>query len=286
MCKLPSTINFHFTDACNMRCQFCFAGFSDCASERLDLPKQKKLISLLSAYVDQHSRINFVGGEPTIYPYLDELLMVAHNSGLKSSLVTNGYQLIANGLPENFHFLDLIGLSIDSLNSCINQRIGRSISGKSIGEPDWIQLNETLKSVGVPAKINTTISKYNAHEDLSDFIKKMNPIRWKVFQAMRVKGQNERKCKQWMVDRSDFEVFVSRHEAAGVYPIAEPEEVMRGSYAMISPDGRFFDSTTGMHKYSDPILDVGVQEAWEQILFDPSLFTYRTASYAPEVTYA
>lgn len=286
MYKLPSTINFHFTDACNMRCQFCFARFSDCASNRLDLPEQKKLISLLSAHRRQEYRINFVGGEPTIYPYLDELLTVAYKTGLRSSLVTNGYQLITNGLPSSFRFLDLIGLSIDSLSSCTNRQIGRSVLGRSIEESDWLQLNETLKAADVPIKINTTVSKYNTHADLSDFIKKMNPVRWKVFQAIKVGGQNEHHCEDWMVERSDFDDFISRHEAGGAYPIAEPEEIMRGSYAMISPDGRFFDSTAGMHKYSDPILDIGIQEAWEQISFDPALFTYRTSSYASEVTNA
>ena len=51
------------------------------------------------------------------------------------------------------------------------------------------------------------------------------------------------------------------------------------SYAMIAPDGRFFDSATGQHRYSDPITSVGVSAAWRQIHFDPKLFKERTRNY-------
>lgn len=39
---------------------------------------------------------------------------------------------------------------------------------------------------------------------------------------------------------------------------------MTGSYIMISPDGRFFNNVDGKHNYSEPILEVGIEEALKQ----------------------
>ena len=39
----------------------------------------------------------------------------------------------------------------------------------------------------------------------------------------------------------------------------ESNELMRGSYVMVDPAGRFFDNVEGGHTYSRPILEVGVE---------------------------
>ena len=59
----------------------------------------------------------------------------------------------------------------------------------------------------------------------------------------------------------------------------ESSESIRGSYAMIDPQGRFFDSSVGEHTYSDPILCVGVEHAFSQVSFDRKAYEDRGGSY-------
>jgi radical S-adenosyl methionine domain-containing protein 2 len=44
---------------------------------------------------------------------------------------------------------------------------------------------------------------------------------------------------------------------------------------MIDPLGRFFDSTTGRHCYSQAILAVGIDAAWDEVTFDRDRFAER-----------
>ena len=114
---------------------------------------------------------------------------------------------------------------------------------------------------------------------MSAFIAEAVPLRWKLFQAMTVEGQNCHSCKDWVIDGETFGRYVQRHLRTGIKPVVESEAVMRGTYAMISPDGRFFDSTSGFHLYSEPILKVGIEKAWSQVSFSQEGFYDRTSSY-------
>ena len=62
--------------------------------------------------------------------------------------------------------------------------------------------------------------------------------------------------------------------------ISDPEtSLIRGSYAMVDPHGRFFDSAGGGHRYSAPILEVGLVAAFSQVSFDPVKFLHRGGDY-------
>lgn len=56
---------------------------------------------------------------------------------------------------------------------------------------------------------------------------------------------------------------------------------MRGSYAMIAPNGCFFDNSEGSYRYSREIIKVGPQAAFNDINFDPNKFREREGSYSP-----
>ena len=99
---------------------------------------------------------------------------------------------------------------------------------------------------------------------------------------MAVAGQNDEHIAELAVGRAAFDDFVARHAslaATGIRVVPEPVENIRGSYAMIDRLGRFFDSTTGGHTYSDPILEVGVTRAFSQVSFDRAAFEERGGSY-------
>ena len=279
---LPETVNHHFLSACEMGCKHCFAPFTGCG--KLPLSALKALIlkvaqAPLAPWMTKPRRLNFVGGEPTRHRHFLELVQYAHECGLRVSIVTNGYSFIRNGIPKELKILELVGISIDSLNSNANRLIGRAVGQNTINEDQWLNLFEDLSKLGVPLKINTTLTKHNVGEDFSSFIPKAKPLRWKVFQAMVVLGENCNGADRWKIERPEYDEFILRHTKAGVKVYAEPEDLMRGSYAMISPDGRFFDSAEGHQHYSNSILEVGIEQAWKQVQCDAELFHERTRNY-------
>ena len=65
----------------------------------------------------------------------------------------------------------------------------------------------------------------------------------------------------------------------GLAPVVEDNEAMSGSYVMVDPMGRLFSNATGEHRYSEPILSVGVERALEQIIVSEERFVGRGAVY-------
>ena len=72
-------------------------------------------------------KITFVGGEPTLCPYLGDLLAASKDVGLTTCIVTNASGLTEEFLDEWGHLIDWIGLSIDASNDEIHTVIGRSM---------------------------------------------------------------------------------------------------------------------------------------------------------------
>ena len=67
---------------------------------------------------------------------------------------------------------------------------------------------------------------------------------------------------------TQFDEFVARHrhlEDEGITIVPETNDDMIGSYAMVDPAGRFYDNVDGKYTYSEPILEVGVERALEQV---------------------
>lgn len=84
-------INFHILEQCNYGCKYCFAKFGDTF---LNLKDTIKVIDSILEYFQKNNfhngRINFAGGEPLLYPYLDTLIDYIAEKGYQSSIITNG----------------------------------------------------------------------------------------------------------------------------------------------------------------------------------------------------
>lgn len=282
---IPS-VNFHLWEPCNMRCKFCFATFQDVKQTILPkghLPKEQaiKVVKELAKF--GFEKITFAGGEPTLCPWLDELILTAKSYGMTTMIVTNGSRLTPEFLERNKDFLDWIALSIDSTKPLTNIQLGRPISGKKdIGLDSYKSMIQQIKKYEYGLKINTVVNRYNLEEDFTDLIQFAQPKRWKVLQVMPVQGQNDTKVDELIISSNDFESFVNRHLALQQFTTIVPEncELIRGSYAMVDPAGRFFDSSKGGHSYSEPIIIVGIEKALSQVEIDSEKFQNRKGLYA------
>lgn len=267
-----------------MRCGFCFATYEDTRSL---LPRghleREEVLRLIDALAEHGvEKLTFVGGEPTLCPWLDQLLRRAKDLKMVTMIVSNGTRLRQpRYLEEELQALDWLTLSVDSLDHGRNVAAGRQLNGETLSSRDWLEIGARASAMGMRLKLNTVVHRFNADEDLSAFVDELRPKRWKMFQVLPVEGQNLDRFHEFEIARVDFDAFVERHRevAAHVDIVVETNEDMRGSYAMIDPAGRFYDNVDGRHRYSKPILEVGVLPAWSQVSFHEERFRARGGDY-------
>ena len=269
-------INFHLYKRCNARCLFCFATFHDVCG-RLSRPDARRLIRTLRRAGGE--KLTFVGGEPTLHPNIGELVALARKVGFVVCVVTNG-AMLNELLDAHASDIDWVGLSVDSGDETVQQALGR---GQGDHIANAVALADRCHSLGVRLKLNTVVTSLTCDEDLSGLVRRVRPARWKVFQVLPIKGQNDGAVEPLLVDASQFQGFIQRHAGLaeeGFAPVVEANDAMRGSYVMIDPLGRFYGNATGRHVYSEPILQTGVAEALSQVGFDPKKFAARGGRYA------
>jgi radical S-adenosyl methionine domain-containing protein 2 len=280
--RIPPAVNFHLWKPCNLRCKFCYAVFDDdglLRKVRGGVPEgeaRKILDALRLAGVE---KLTFVGGEPTLCPYLPQLLRHARELGFVNTIVTNGARLkkVLDSAPG---CIDWVGISVDSANEAIQAELGRGDGDHVARTIEHVQM---LRQARIRLKLNTVVTALNWREDMTEFVRCVAPERWKVFQVLPVAGQNDDRVAELLITKEQFDHFLAKHRAVASDSLSvafESNDDMTGSYAMIDPLGRFFSNVGGRHSYSPRILDVGLQAAFESITFDAERFKSRGGIYA------
>ena len=271
-----TTVNYHLLQACNMSCNHCFA--VNLSKDMLNTQQAVRLIRMLSK--DEFTKINFAGGEPMLYPKLDLLIREAKSTGMVVSMVTNGTRITRKWLDGISGHLDWIAISVDSADPKIHQMSGRAVNGIPISREAYVKMCSQVREHNIRLKINTVVTLHNHAENMTRFIEELNPERWKIMQALPVYGQNDHNASGFVVTDEQFDAFVKRNRTVkDVCVIPENNRLMTGSYAMVDPQGRFFDNTRGTHTYSRPILEVGVNKALSDIDVYPEIFDERGGNY-------
>lgn len=283
---IPS-VNFHLWEPCNFRCKFCFATFQDVKRSILPkghLPKEEAL-SVVKMLADAgFEKITFAGGEPTLCPWIADLIALAKSSGMTTNLVTNGWMIHNDStlLPRFSGNLDWLTISIDSLSENSNIISGRGLRGKkSIELAEYRSIIGKAEEHGLRVKINTVVSRLNWNEELWPFISEVAPERWKIFQVLPVDGQNDQHFQNFSISEEEFSSFLHINAKAKMFTTVVPEDnsLMRASYVMVDPAGRFFDNTNGGHRYSSKILEVGVFDALNDVCLSREKFIRRDGLY-------
>ena len=287
--EIPS-VNFHLWKPCNMRCGFCFATFQDVV--QAVLPKghlaREGCLEVVDALATAgFDKINFAGGEPTLCPWLPDLIRRAKESGLTTSIVTNGSCITSEWLDGVDGCLDWVAVSIDTLDPDKLTKMGRITQDGPLSEADYLRVIALLKQRDIRVKINTVVTRANCDEDLGCFIAKARPERWKLLQVLPVKGQNDGSVEGLLITSEEFDLYVARNryvESSGTIVVPESNDLMTGSYLMVDPAGRFFDNVAGTHAYSRPINQVGVESALREISVCPEKFLLRDGLYDWKIT--
>ena len=130
-------LNWHITQACNFACKHCFATKHPACGGRVASSEQgiqSLLRKLHGAFSQEYNaiRLNIAGGEPLLEPKLDFIIAEAKSVGFELSMISNGSLLAELGgfdsrawIEKNAPHLSLFGISVDSLHSETNAKIGR-----------------------------------------------------------------------------------------------------------------------------------------------------------------
>jgi len=152
-------VELNYNNACNYNCEHCFSHF---------LSKEQKLtparIRDLSAQADQLGAWQFhlQGGEPLIWPDLDEVLAAIDPEKFYVFLTTNGWMLT----QEKAHHLaglgvDKISVSLDSFNAAEHDAFRKQPGAYQKAMDALFH----AKAAGMQANINTVITHQNIHSD-------------------------------------------------------------------------------------------------------------------------
>ncbi|MBF7691285.1 viperin family antiviral radical SAM protein [Acinetobacter pollinis] len=280
-------INYHLTEACNYKCFYCFAKWQNKNQKEVLHSKEKihqlmfeisLLPTLLNAkYGTNFSgvRLNLVGGETFLYKkQVLNIIEEARKYDFELSAITNGSYLDQDLIRVIATQFSMIGFSVDSINDESNIKIGRSFKNIPIKKDEILKSINEIRSISpnIDIKINSVISQINKDENLTNFIKKASPSKWKIFKMLPIiTNQN-------VIDDYDFDNFLKRHNSLQNIISSENNDEMTHSYLMIDPIGRFFQNspTSSGYKYSSDIIIRGASNTLEEIIFNPNKFLKRS----------
>lgn len=274
------SVNYHFTRKCNFNCGFCFHTQKNL--EKLPIEDSYRGLQILKEYGVK--KVNFAGGEPfTESKYLGELIKKCKEEIKieKISIITNG-SLVKKKFFEDFgKYIDVFGVSCDSFNKETNIKIGRGKKGDNVQK--LFNIRDWCKEYNIKFKLNTVVCNLNKDENMVEYIKKLKPDRWKCFQVLMVKGENEDSSKlrdvtKFQITDDEFNKFIERHKEIKCL-VPEPNNTMKSSYLILDEKMRFLDKGDGEEFISESILDVGVEKALENIKYDDEEFKKRGGDY-------
>lgn len=275
-------INFHLTNACNFECKHCFGKFD--GKEMLSLEKACSVVDNICRYFKQkgikNGEINLAGGEPLLYPHLDELIDYIYACGIKVSIVTNGSLLTKEKVALWKDKVYCLGLSVDSFNYETNIKIGRCHCKKVLKLRDLISITQAIHRNGIKLKINTVVSKLNVNEDMREGFKRLKPDRLKFLQLTIVDGIND-EVKSLKIGAKQFKNFCKKHQYLCKDAVSERSDDMENSYVMINPQGEVQLNDEGNYQIYGSCLEKEFVDIAKTLPIDNEKFDKRYTNNKP-----
>src|SRR4249920_1312004 len=112
-------LQIHPTRRCNLRCLHCYSSSGPEESSELSIALLRD--ALTDASEEMYSAVGISGGEPLLYKPLHELLEHAHQSGMKTTVTSNGMLLTEKRLEALRGVVDLLAISLDGVPASHNR---------------------------------------------------------------------------------------------------------------------------------------------------------------------
>lgn len=270
-------VNWHITEKCNYQCKFCFAKWNNQNEIWNSFDEAKFILDNLYTIWKPNYRLNFVGGEPLLFPSkIIGIMKYAISLGMNISVQTNGTNLEI--LAPIIRNISQIGISIDSWDSEKNKIVGRCCGAKSLNKDTLLYKINLLRNAGgeFKLKINTVVSEWNWDDVVIPQMEELCCNRIKILRQMPFgiyKGISDKQ----------FHTFIRCNYRENLPIFVEDNDLMTESYLMIAPDGKLFQNNNfGNYVYSESLLLTGFMDAIKQINFDIDKFDSR---YKSDKTY-
>lgn len=191
------------TNRCNLKCCFCHKeGIEESKNAFI---KNDDLIKCLQVLCDSGIRkIKFMGGEPTLYPKLAEII-----EWLKKQEKDLDISMISNGIASQEVFDRYIGAGIDRINISMHGFDEEVFSSVTRGKRDQllqsIESIKYLKACGKLGKVNYVLLK-NMNEEEFEKVLAFTNEEDIILDVLNYLGSNEEEIKQY---RYSFDEIVS-----------------------------------------------------------------------------
>jgi MoaA/NifB/PqqE/SkfB family radical SAM enzyme len=150
--------NMEITRLCNQRCVYCFNDSGPVPSPG-DLSLDGWTAFLERQRVLGLQSVHFTGGEPFVDGRTIELIGIAQQLGLSTSVLSNGYRIpeLAGTFSKQFRQLSVAQISLDSVHA----RLHDARRGKTGAWRQALSAIRTLRRIGVKCEISCTVSAEN-----------------------------------------------------------------------------------------------------------------------------
>ena len=269
--------NWHLTNSCNYHCTYCFGKFPE--TNMLSIEQAHIVVDNIARYFIRNKitdgAINLAGGEPLLYPHLDELIDYINEYGIKVSIITNGSLLTEARIAAWKGKVDCIGLSIDSALPETNLKIGRCCLNKAMRMKHAVQITQAIHRNKITLKINIVVSKFNVNEDMTGLLKSLKPDRVKFLQMSTVDGINE-DAEKYAISKKAFLEFCNRHKKCCYHIVKETCDDMENSYLMINPQGEIQLNNGGKYETYGSCIKEEIYDIIKRVPLDERKFQERS----------
>lgn len=156
--------------SCNNRCKWCYT--TDKGFVNYDMPLKFAKDTLLELSKNGVKKCTLIGGEPTLYPYLKELISYGSQLGLFMKIVTNGVKLSDEKYLEE---LKKAGLSLTaiSIHGYTPEGYRQNTQTDNLHNVEKAILN--CKQKNIPFVTLTTLNRLNCN-DVLDIVKYLTKL--------------------------------------------------------------------------------------------------------------
>lgn len=221
------------TGNCNQNCYYCDRFHK---AENLSDENYRLILKKLISYKVTH--LTFGGGESLLVGCFKDIVKEGFENDIHLKLVTNGKLIPQN--VDLIQYFDEITLSIDSIDSKINQRLGRGFNHYS----NVCDAIDTIKNTkdSVKLNINSVVTKINIDEviKMSNQIKEWNVQQWRIFRFCPLRGTAVENCEKFEINDN---VFFKVKEAINNFNLDCKVQFrdyvdMEKKYLLITPEGK------------------------------------------------
>jgi MoaA/NifB/PqqE/SkfB family radical SAM enzyme len=233
---------WQITSKCNERCKFCH--FFTEKFQELSFNENK--IILENIHHQNIPSITWSGGEALLYNELDELLRLSKLFNIKNTIITNGQTYNEN----SFQYIDELVVSIDSIDTEINQRIGRGRAHFKNAINTLDRVKRTYPNLEI--RINTVLNSLNINsidEIYNNIVGPYNIKRWRLSKFTPLRGRARENMFIFNISDQEFAKIITKIKNTFQIDIETREMIdFEQLYILIIPNGDIVVTHNGEDK--------------------------------------